>query len=122
LEGPSRGKLAGGGARGAAGGLCWCWGPAEAKATGWQGCPAVEKAARWLADGQALPGVGAVGFVYSVENVECVKSRGKGVASGVMWAGQQGASSDREGMGKAWAVGSMGGGGGSRRLSQWVAG
>jgi len=53
---------------GAAGGLCWSWGPLEAKAMGWQGwqrCPAVEKAAGWLAGSQALPGMGVVGWMYS---------------------------------------------------------
>jgi len=34
-----------------------------------------------------LLGMGAAGLVYSVEKVECVESRGKGVASGVMWVG-----------------------------------
>jgi len=79
----------------------------------------VEKVARWLAGGQALLGMGAGGLVHSVEKVECVESRGEGVATGVMWAGQWGVGSDCEGTGKVWAVGSMGGG--SRGASQWVA-
>jgi len=87
---------------------------------GWWECPAVEKAARWLAGGQVLLGMRAVGLVHSVEKVECVDSRGEGVASGVMWAGQWGVGSNQEGMGKAWAVGGMGGG--SRGASWWVAG
>jgi len=80
----------------------------------------VEEAAGWLPGGQALLGMGAVGWVHSMTKVRCVESRGEGAAAGVMCVGQWGwAAAGRVWVGcgqwLAW-VGALG----SKPVGSWV--
>jgi len=84
---------------------------------GW-GCPAMEKATGWMASGQTLPGVRAVGWVHSVGTVGNAGSRGKGIPGGVVGRVQWGEGGNWEGTGRVWTVYDMGRGSGGLSWEQ----
>jgi len=79
---------------------------------GWRGCPVAEKVAGGLAGGNALPGMGAVGWACSVGKYGRRARGAKEVAGWVTRTVLQGEESSWEGLGRVQAVagtvGSMG--------------